>query len=99
MSEAHYVTADDSWTLLEDYIYSWATYLVACPPDRRCQVGMGFFVGGTPLGEKIRFSGEREVLVIGAGSLRVRVDDGLGPCRVGFIQKDRRGIGFTWTFP
>lgn len=84
------------WQWAEDYIYAMATYVVACPADRRCQVGMGVFAFGEPRGEKLRFSGEREIIVIGAGALHFRVDDGKGPCRIGFAQKENRPISWTW---
>ena len=74
-----------------------ATQIVACPSDRRCQVGMGVFAFGEPRGEKIRFSGEQEITVIVCGSLHFRVDDGKGPCKIGFAQtancSDRLELG------
>jgi hypothetical protein len=57
---------------------------------------MGVMAFGEPRGEKIRFSGERKITVIGAGALHFRVVDGKGPCRVGFVQGDTRLIGGTW---
>lgn len=94
-----YKTIDGpGWQWAEDYLYLTATYVVACPSDRRCQVGMGIFTLGEPLGEKVRFSGEREIIVIGAGSLHFRVDDGLGPCRVGFVQVGNRPIKWDWSY-
>lgn len=86
------------WQWAEDYIYSTATYIIACPSDRRCQVGMGIFAFDKPLGEKICFSGEREITVIGMGTLHFRVDDGKGPCKIGFYQKSNRPISVTWNF-
>lgn len=86
------------WTWGETYLYALATYVVACPLDRTCQVGMGWKVLGEPRGEKIRFSGEQEIVVIGAGQLHFRVDDGLGECKVGFIQKSHRLITSTFEF-
>lgn len=85
-----------AWQWAEDYVYASATYVVACPIDRRCQVGMGVFAFGVPHGEKIRFSGELEITVVGAGSLHFRVDDGMGPCKVGFAQKNNRPVSWTW---
>ena len=94
-----YKTIDGAdWQWAETYVYGTATYLVACPPDRRVQVGMGIKAFGEPRGEKVRFSGEREITVVGAGQLHFRVDDGLGPCRIGFCQKSNRPVGATWTF-
>ena len=84
------------WQWAEDYAYATATYVVACPSDRRCQVGMGVFAFGEPRGEKMRFSGEKEITVLGAGALHFRVDDGKGPCRVGFAQKSNRPSSWTW---
>lgn len=94
-----YKTIDGTdWQWAETYVYATATYLVACPPDRRVQVGMGINAFGEPRGEKIRFSGEQEITVIGIGQLHVRVDDSLGPCRIGFCKKSNRPVAWTWTF-
>jgi hypothetical protein len=87
------------WQWAEDYVYATATYVVACPEDRQCQVGMGVFSFGAPRGEKIRFSGEKEIIVIGVGSLHFRVDDGKGPCWIGFTQQENRPISGSWEFP
>lgn len=86
-----------NWQWAEDYAYVMASYLVSCPKDRCCQVGMGLFVNGTPLGEKIRFSGEYEITVVGAGSLHFRVDDGKGPCKIGFTQSSNKPISWPWS--
>jgi hypothetical protein len=94
-----YKTIDGAgWQWGEDYIYASATYIVACPLDRCCQVGMGVFAFGEPRGEKLRFSGELEITVVGMGSLHFRVDDGKGPCKVGFVQKANRPISGSWDF-
>lgn len=99
MSQITYIQVLGSdWTFGERYIYAYATYLVACPPDRTCQVGMGPNWFGGPLGEKIRFSGEKEIFVLGAGELHFRVDDGQGGCKVGFIQKSQGLIKASWDF-
>ena len=58
---------------------------------------MGVFAFGEPRGEKIRFSGEEEITVVGAGALHFRVDDDKGPCKVGFAQKSNRPVSWTWT--
>ncbi|WP_334151313.1 hypothetical protein [Hyphomicrobium sp.] len=96
MSPTYKVIDGPGWQWAEDYVYVTATYVVACPPNRTCQVGMGLFAFGEPRGEKIRFSGEREITVVGAGALHFRVDDGKGPCKVGFVQKSNRLISWTW---
>jgi hypothetical protein len=94
-----YKTIDGSgWQWGEDYVYATATYLIACPLDRHCQVGMGVFAFGEPRGEKIRFSGEAEITVIGAGALHFRVDDSKGACKIGFVQKRNFPVGWTWDF-
>jgi hypothetical protein len=99
MPEPKIFTVDGpDWQWGEDYVYATATYTVYCPPNRRCQVGMGIMAFGEPRGEKVRFSGEREITVIGIGALHFRVDDGQGPCQVGFYQGSNRPIGWTWTF-
>lgn len=89
---------NSDWQWAETYVYATANYIVACPPDRRVQVGMGINVFGAPRGEKIRFSGEQEIIVVGLGQLHFRVDDGKGPCRVGFCMKSNRPAAWTWTF-
>ncbi len=94
-----YLTVDGpNWQWAEEYVYASATYIIACPQDRRCQVGMGVFAFGEPRGEKIRFSGETKITVIGVGSLHFRVDDGLGPCKIGFVNSSRRLIELKWDF-
>jgi len=96
MSITYKIIDGPNWQWAEDYIYASASYVVACPSDRRCQIGMGVFAFGAPRGEKLRFSGELEVTVIGAGSLHFRVDDDLGPCKIGFVQKSNKPISWTW---
>lgn len=76
------------WTWFEDYVYAYATYVVACEQARECQVGMGVFAFGEPRGEKIKFSGEQEITVIGVGSIHIRASDGLGPVKAAIIPKD-----------
>lgn len=83
---------DSGWIWFEDYAYTSATYLVACEPERECQVGMGIFVFGEPRGEKIRFTGEQEITVIGLGSLHIRVADGKGQAQAAILQKDSNVI-------
>lgn len=68
------------WTWFEDYVFLWATYTLACSPGCSCQAGMGLMAFGEPRGEKIRFNGSREVLVIGAGAIHIRVVDGGSGC-------------------
>ena len=99
MTDINYATVNGpDWQWGEDYVYATATYTVACPPSRTCQVGMGIMAFGEPHGEKIRFSGEREITVIGIGSLHFRVDDGEGPCRIGFTKKSSTNIKWEWEF-
>jgi hypothetical protein len=98
MRAKYIIIRGDVWQWAEDYVYATATYVVACPPNRRCQVGMGLFFLGKPRGEKITFSGERDIVVIGIGALYFRVDDGLGPCKAGFMLKSNRPIGWRWDF-
>jgi hypothetical protein len=80
-------TARPDWTWCEDYAFAYSTYVVACEPERECQVGMGIFVFGEPRGEKISFFGQREITVIGIGSLHMRSTDGKGSVKVAFIQR------------
>lgn len=99
MNKVTYVDViDDQWKWGETYLYSYAKYLVACPEDRTCQVGMGVMAFGKPLGEKIRFSGQKEIIVIGAGQLHFRVDDGRGRCKVGFTQLSQEVVKVNWDF-
>jgi len=99
MNTIKYITVEgDKWQWAEDYVLASATYTVACPADRRVQVGMGVMAFGEPRGEKIRFSGEQEITVVGAGALHFRIDDGKGPCKVGFVQASARLISGTWRF-
>lgn len=97
MAEAYKDISGPDWQWAETYVFAMATYVVACPIDRECHVGSGVFAFGRPLGEKIRFSGETEITVFGAGALHVRVTDGKGPCRIGFALKSNRPL--TWTWP
>ncbi len=82
----------DEWTWFEDYVFLNADWTVNCPSDRTCQVGMGIFTAGSPLGEKIRFNGSLEFTTLGAGAIHVRVSDGKGPCRV---RLDRGRVGLV----
>lgn len=91
------VTGND-WTWFEDYVFAWATYVVACEAERTCQVGMGLSVFGEPRGEKIRFSGEREILVVGAGAIHIRPADGKGPVKAALAPKSAGLISLTWDF-
>ncbi len=91
------MTGND-WTWYEDYAFAWATYVVACEPDRKCQVGMGVFAFGAPRGEKVSYSGEQEVLVVGFGSLHIRPADGQGPVRAAIAPKESGLISVTWDF-
>ncbi len=91
-------TTTEDWTWFEDYVYAWATYVVACEPERTCQIGMGIFSFGEPRGEKIRFTGETEILVVGIGSLHIRPADGRGPVKAAIAQKDAGLIKINWDF-
>lgn len=84
------------WEWAEDYIYLYAEYVVSCEPGRQCQVGMGVFIDGEPRGEKIRFSGPETIKVLLVGALYFRVDDGKGPCKIAFTQKDNQPLSWTW---
>lgn len=88
----HYKTANEKWTWMEDYVFVYANYIVACETDRRCQVGMGIFAFDEPRGEKIRFTGKKEVLTIGAGAIYIRADDNKGPVKAAFIRKQSKVI-------
>lgn len=87
-----YKDANDSWTWMEDYVYFYATYIVACESGRQCQVGTGIHAFGEPRGEKIRFSGQKEILVIGVGAIYLRADDDKGSVKVAFVQKTNKLI-------
>ena len=53
---------------------------------------MGIFAFGAPWGEKIRFSGQREITVVGVGALFMRATDGKGQVRVAFMEKDNSPV-------
>jgi hypothetical protein len=75
-----------TWTWIEDYVYLSATYLCFTPPDRSVQVGMGWFVNGTPLGEKKSISGRGEFTTIGFGAVHIRISDGGSDCEIAITQ-------------
>lgn len=83
-NQSNVVIKDGEWVSCETYIYITAKYRISCPSDRICQVGMGIVKDNVSLGEKLRFSGDTEILIVGGGELRFRVDDGKGPCSVSF---------------
>ncbi len=89
---------DADWTWFEDYAFVWATYMVACEPERNCEVGMGIFAFGAPRGEKLSFSGEREILVIGIGALHIRPSDGKGPVKAAIAPKKAGLFKIRWDF-
>jgi hypothetical protein len=45
------MTANEKWTWMEDYLFVYANYVVACETGRRCQVGMGIFAFDEPRGD------------------------------------------------
>jgi hypothetical protein len=81
------------WVDVDSYMCAWGKYLLECPQDRTCQVGVGILWRGEPAGEKIRFSGSEEIIVIGVGTVRIRVDDGKGPCEIKCWMQTRGTIG------
>lgn len=83
----HYKTANQKWTWMEDYVFVYANYIVACETGRQCQMGMGIFAFDEPRGEKIRFTGQKEILAVGVGAIYIRADDGKGPVKAAFIRK------------
>ena len=91
-------TTDADWTWFEDYAFVWATYMVACEPERTCEVGMGVFAFGAPRGEKLSFSGEKEILVIGIGALHIRPSDGKGPVKAAIAPKKAGLFKVRWDF-
>jgi len=86
-SNWQYKTANEKWTWMEDYLFVYANYVVACETGRRCQVGMGIFAFDEPRGEKIRFTGQIEILTVGVGAIYIRADDGNGPVKAAFVRK------------
>ena len=71
----------DSWTWVEDYVVTTATYVVACEPGRECEVGTGVYAFGKPRGQKIRLRGEGEISVLGLGEVYIRSADGKGTAK------------------
>lgn len=59
---------------------------------------MGVFTLGQPLGEKISFSGETEIFVIGFGSLHIRPFDGRGPVKAAVSLNDPSLFSVSWDF-
>lgn len=84
----HWIVKDaagSDWQWFEDYASFSSTYSVACNDGRSCQVGMGVFAFGAPRGEKIRFTGTREITTLGFGSIHIRMDDGKGPGKAAIL--------------
>jgi len=90
IAHAAWVVKDVSfdWTWCEEYVYTTATYVVACEPSRECEIGTGVFAFGGPLGGKAKFSGQREIRVFGIGSIHMRATDGKGKVKVALMQKE-----------
>lgn len=72
---------------MEDYVFVYANYVLACETGRRRQVGMGIFALDEPRGENIRFTSQNEILAVGVGAIYIRADDGNGPVKAAFIRK------------
>jgi hypothetical protein len=87
--EWHVVSADSEWTWGEDYAFAYATYAIACEPNRSCGVGTGVSVNHHPLGSKTTIHGVDTVTVVGIGSIHFRAADGKGPVQVQFVLTDR----------
>jgi hypothetical protein len=66
----------EKWVWFEDYAFAWATYTLACSAGCTCQAGLGVKAFGRPRGEKLRFSGLKEVLTVGFGAIHIRRDSG-----------------------
>jgi hypothetical protein len=91
-------TTKIGWTWFDDYVFAWATFKVACEPDRRCEVGMGMFAFGRPLGQRVSFAGEREILVVGMGAIHIRPDDGKGPVKAAVALDEAGLLKVSWDF-
>lgn len=74
------------WTWMYEYAFLYSKWTVACPKGRKCQVGMGVSVKGTPRGEKIRFGPIKSFTTVGIGAIFVRAIDDKGPCEVHLYQ-------------
>lgn len=98
VSEWNRKKTGDGWTWFEEYVFLWAKYRVACEDQRQCQVGMGIFAFGEPRGEKISFSGEREIITIGIGSLHIRPADGKGPVKAATAIDKAGLLSVKWDF-
>jgi hypothetical protein len=59
MSVNYKIIDGPGWQWVEDYVYATAIYVIACPPERRCQVGMGVFAFGEPRGKRYDFQVKR----------------------------------------
>lgn len=91
-------TTKTGWTWFDDYVFAWATYKVACEPSRRCEVGMGIFAFGRPLGQRLSFSGEKDILVVGVGAIHIRPDDGKGPVKAAVALDETGLVKVSWDF-
>lgn len=77
-----------AWRWLEDYAFFTATYVIGCPPQRKCRIGTGMFVSGEPQGAEREFTGDVEMSVWGLGALHIKVYDGTEPARIGFYRRE-----------
>lgn len=88
--------AGPDWQWYEDYAVLTGTYVVACEPQRVCEVGTGWMVNGSPWGGVTRFEGQKEISVYVSGSIHVRPADGKGPVKAALLPKGVRPFSLTW---
>lgn len=88
--------AGPDWQWYEDYAVLTGTYVVACEPQRSCEVGTGWMVSGKPRGGVTRFEGQREISVFISGSIHMRAADGKGPVKAALLPKGVRPFSLTW---
>jgi hypothetical protein len=94
MAKVSYMSAGKDWRKAQSYLRAGTKFVVYCPEDRQCQVGLGLMLFGEPRGEKVRFSGKRRVVGLFAGALHFRVVDDKGPCKVGWAETDTLEVHF-----
>ena len=88
--------AGPDWQWFEDYAVLTGTYVVACEPQRVCEVGTGWMVNGSPWGGVTRFEGQSELSVYVSGSIHIRPADGKGPVKASLLPKGVRPFSLTW---
>lgn len=83
-------SVNNEWTWLEDYFFTYATYLIACKPSRKCEIGTGVFAFGKPRGTKKIVTGTQEITVFGFGAIHMRSIDENGSVKVAISLQNKK---------